>query len=291
MVLVQQRAAARGEQEACRRASTGCGSGARLGQPLLDRATKFLAADPAVAAAWLAGSLGRDEADDLSDLDLWAAVEDGHMPRVVAARHDLVARLGQPLLVQEATWNVPSGGAYLLVLYPGEAGPQQSDWYWQPRSEARIPARAPILFERVGLSRSSPAAPSPEMALARAAELATIVPTMTFIAAKKIARSETWNAIGMLRAIWLEVDELRAILEGNWDGPPHSDHRRGRLPGTPREQIDWLRAVMAGATPLLVEVSGRDDRATTALAEIERFLDLVERLLDDPDAAPRGHPA
>ncbi|HUZ01769.1 MAG TPA: hypothetical protein VMU89_15575 [Thermomicrobiaceae bacterium] len=94
-------------------------------QALLDRAVEMLAADRRVAAAWLVGSLGRDAADDLSALDLWVVVEDDHMAAIAADRRAFAARIGRPVLVQEAPRNAPPGGAYLLVLYHGEAGSQQ----------------------------------------------------------------------------------------------------------------------------------------------------------------------
>ena len=62
-----------------------------------------------------------------------------------------MAAVGSPLLILEAPQNAPAGGAYLLVLYPGQAGPQQVDWYWQPPSAARMPARCRVLFDQAGV--------------------------------------------------------------------------------------------------------------------------------------------
>ena len=47
--------------------------------------------------------------------------------------------------------NAPIGGAYLLALYGGEAGPQHVDWFWQAESMARCPDDGKVLFDRVGL--------------------------------------------------------------------------------------------------------------------------------------------
>src|SRR5437868_5689604 len=100
---------------------------------LLQRAIALLKADERVCAAWLFGSLGRGDADDLSDLDLWVVVEDEHIEEIVAARRDYVARLAEPLLMEEAPQNAPAGGGYLLALYGGDGGPHQVDWYWQAK--------------------------------------------------------------------------------------------------------------------------------------------------------------
>src|SRR5262245_11518310 len=83
---------------------------------LLTRIVELLEVDSRVGAAWLFGSRGRGTADDLSDIDLWVAVDDAHMSEVSASRRDYVARPGTPLLIEEAPQNAPTGGAYLLVL-------------------------------------------------------------------------------------------------------------------------------------------------------------------------------
>lgn len=115
---------------------------------LLQRALEVLREDRRVVAAWLFGSLGRGDADDLSDIDLWVVVSDEHMEAVHSTRREYVGSLGEPILIEEAPQNAPSGGAYLLVLYGGVAGPHQVDWYWQPQSSAFIPQDTRLLFDR-----------------------------------------------------------------------------------------------------------------------------------------------
>ena len=43
---------------------------------LLASLSASLQSDPRIHAVWFHGSFGRDEADDVSDLDLWLAVSD-----------------------------------------------------------------------------------------------------------------------------------------------------------------------------------------------------------------------
>src|SRR5437588_6286399 len=81
-------------------------------EALLQRVVALLKADERVCAAWLFGSLGRGTADDLSDLDLWVVVADERIKEIVAAQRDYVARLGEPLLIEEAPQNAPVGGSY-----------------------------------------------------------------------------------------------------------------------------------------------------------------------------------
>src|SRR5829696_2689027 len=87
---------------------------------LLEQALALLEADDRVAAAWLFGSRGRGDADALSDIDLVVVAHDAHLEALKEERRELVARLGAPLLIQDLPRNAPPGGAYLLVLYPGE---------------------------------------------------------------------------------------------------------------------------------------------------------------------------
>src|SRR5262245_25065122 len=95
---------------------------------LLQRAVTLLKADDRVVAAWLGGSFGRGSYDDLSDLDLYVVVPDEHSATINARRHEYVTRLGPPLLIQDVPQNAPPGGAWLLVLYNGSAGPLEIDW-------------------------------------------------------------------------------------------------------------------------------------------------------------------
>src|SRR5205823_6035595 len=98
-------------------------------EALLQRVVEVLQADQRVVAAWLFGSRGRHTPDALSDTDLWVAVKDEHIEVFKAERQSYVALPGQPVLLLEAPGNAPARGAYLMALYPGQAGVHQVDWY------------------------------------------------------------------------------------------------------------------------------------------------------------------
>ena len=112
-----------------------------------------LEADERVDAAWLFGSLGRDDADELSDVDLFVIVNDTDFDTFVARRYDFLAQVAQPVLILEAPQNWPPGGVYNMALYPGTSGPHQVDCYWVRRSAARLPTETRLLFDRIGLPR------------------------------------------------------------------------------------------------------------------------------------------
>lgn len=136
---------------------------------LLRRIRQGLEADPRVSAAWLEGSCGRGDHDALSDLDLAVVVSDSAMAAVAggparplsypnvagSARARWVAQFAEPLLLLEAPQNARPGGAFLTTFFRGEAGPQQVDWQWLPRSTARRPRDSLLLFDRVGVPHES----------------------------------------------------------------------------------------------------------------------------------------
>jgi predicted nucleotidyltransferase len=107
--------------------------------------------DKRIVAAWLFGSLGRDDADELSDIDIWVVVADEHIQDVIDHRQQYVARIKKPAFYVEAPQNAPQDGGYLMAYYNTRTGPHQIDWYWQPQSLAYIPAETVVLFDRIGL--------------------------------------------------------------------------------------------------------------------------------------------
>ena len=120
---------------------------------LLRRIDAVLRSDYRVRAAWVTGSAGRGEDDALSDIDLFIAVADDAIGKFVENRRAHAARPGRPVLLMDNFANAPIGGAYLLALYEGRAGPQHVDWFWQPESETRRPEQAHTLFDRAELRR------------------------------------------------------------------------------------------------------------------------------------------
>lgn len=162
----------------------------------LARIVRELQQDERVAAAWLAGSFGRGEADEWSDLDLHVAVADADYAAFLNERADLYRRVGDPLLVQaEMASNSVNGGRFQLVLY---AGCINVDWNIGPLSLATRPAAARVLFEH----RIVPlATPAPITALERgekAAHWLVFFWAMAPIAIKYVGRTETRPAAGQI---------------------------------------------------------------------------------------------
>lgn len=115
---------------------------------LLSSLIRQLEADDRVRAAWLAGSLGRGDADDLSDIDLWLAVSDDLVAEVVANPVAWVRARCDADLAFSIPRNAAAGGAYVFSLVRCPHGLQQVDWYWAPAKSAERPKATAVLFER-----------------------------------------------------------------------------------------------------------------------------------------------
>lgn len=66
----------------------------RVHTPLITKIKKVLEQDRRVVAAWLEGSIARDEEDDFSDIDLWIAVQDAAFDSFMDDREKFAVQLG-----------------------------------------------------------------------------------------------------------------------------------------------------------------------------------------------------
>ena len=219
---------------------------------LLSYIEAIIRSDGRVSAAWVSGSTARGEDDALSDLDLYIVVADNAIDDFVDNRRVHAARPARPVLLMENLANAPTGGAYLLALYEGEAGPQHVDWFWLPESEARLPDQATVLFDRAGLSRESstsgtmhrpsgpPLGPNPPLADLLEHKIAFFW-AMSVIVAKHIARRNGETVARMTRVVAGDAGggcgpvRLQCVAPGGTrsDGcRPRSSLRAGAATGT-----------------------------------------------------------
>lgn len=188
---------------------------------LLDRRLAMRAAllDAIAAAAprrgatalHLLGSLGRQTADALSDVDVWLTFPDDVIDAVLRDRHDLYREVGDLLLTHEATGNRPLGGVYALALYQTPAGPMQVDWYLAPQRTSRVVPQAAVVFERVAVPRGAwrlDTAAQQEEALA---ERVSWLTCMLFVAIKVIVRGEQLDVLGFLARAYRDVQETHRL--------------------------------------------------------------------------------
>jgi len=260
-------------------------------EALLQRAVEVLQADQRVVAAWLFGSRGRHTPDALSDTDLWVVVEDEQIETICQERQYYVTQLGQPVLLLEAPGNAPARGAYLMALYPGQAGVHQVDWYWQRQSDASLPRHAEPLFDRGEIPQDSrpeqldppgtpPPLTKPERA-ERATQLSSYFWVMSNIAVKSVLRHQSWSAVSTIEMLRGLVDEVKQLVGLSITRKGQEEWRTSVLPPVvPREQIAMLRETaqaMERLTPEIEAVGGHVQSA--AIAYVYDFFDLADVLL------------
>ena len=121
---------------------------------LLASLTAFWQGDARIRTAFLWGSFGRGEADDLSDLDPWLLVAGDAAPSIEPVLRQYAEQTG---CLVSAAENIPqyapSGGGYVGFLHEGRHGLLQVDCYWQPVSVPLPEAEYAVLFDRQAEAR------------------------------------------------------------------------------------------------------------------------------------------
>ncbi len=249
---------------------------------LLQRAQTVLEQDARVSAAWLFGSLGRGDADDLSDIDLFIIVADEHQAEMVANRYAYMVQLGEPLLILEAPQNWPPGAVYNMALYLGASGPHQVDWYWQRQSAARVPTEIQLLLDRVNLPQAdgptrfdyAPVPPRPPEEVATQDVNSFWV--MLLIAAKYIVRTTGKARTDMLQ--W-PLRPLRAVAQ--FVGQPAPLSTAPELsPADPAAKLSVLRTYAAVMETLMPQVVTHGGRVPIAIVpQAYRYLAFIEAIV------------
>ena len=248
-------------------------------EALLERIVTRIREDKRIVAAWLTGSLGREQGDDLSDIDLWIAVSDNYSRFVVSGRREFVQRVEAPLLIKEAPQNAPQDGGYLLTLYSGACGPHQVDWYWQPQGKAVLPIEAKVLFDLVGIPQEAAAEISAAERASMVTDRVAFFWAMSAIAAKKVARKQLWVALSIIAMVQNTLTEVRQYLgrTGLPEAQPYTP------PCSPEEQLQLLCKLaqeMQTLNPELLRMGS--DTSEMAAGQVMCYFDLVATLLNEP---------
>jgi hypothetical protein len=183
------------------------------------------AADPRFVAGWLIGSLGREDGDAVSDIDLCLVVADAEsadlcesMPSIRAgaslARLALIRRFGDPAVIHENHQNAPAGGAFVAVLYAESA--LVVDWTLIPASTAQRPPATKLLFDKIGIPDQPPTpSESEEVRAHKAAEQVAFFWMMAAVTAKYMIRRETVAVQWMLDMLYRTVAEIERLVHGD----------------------------------------------------------------------------
>ena len=247
---------------------------------LLRRIQQVVEQDDRIVAAWLFGSLGRGEADALSDIDIFVTVSEAYSKTMIAERYEFMARAGELALVQEAPQNAPPEGAYNMALYVGAHGPQQVDWYWQAQSAARIPRQTITLLDRAGLPRSEgptqfTAQTAPERTPLEAIHQAVnFFWVMLLITAKYAARSPQEDRMGLLKYVLAPLRQVQEFV-----GVSPSAASGEVLVPSPAEKLRLLRELAAQMEVLMPEVTAAGVKVSGEIvAQARLYLNFIEAI-------------
>ena len=187
-------------------------------EQLVERLAELLARDARFPAAWLYGSLGRGDADAMSDIDLAlivteeAAPEICRRPWMTAAqttpeRLALFRLFGEPALIHENHHNASPGGTFTCTIYAGSG--LTVDWMLRLLPDALRPANTLLLFDKVGIPLGPPAVFTPPSKSAEElAELCAFFWMMASVTAKYIYRQDQTFVIAWLGRLVEMVEEV-----------------------------------------------------------------------------------
>ena len=226
---------------------------------LLTRIVTELSNDERIVAAWLTGSYGRNESDEVSDLDLKIVVAQPYSktlcarqnqvsPETTSERLELFSKFGKPALIHENNHNAPENGTFTFVLYSGSA--VMIDWVLMPQQNAERPRQSLLLFDKGNLPVSAPPAPED-------------------LEESKKTVAEQWVFFWMMSAVTVKYivrEDLVFVQE--W-----LEHLHGMVRETERriQRIPWLDAYVRGAVSKL---------QPTREKQIESLKQLCRRMQD-----------
>jgi len=253
---------------------------------LLTRISETLSKDERFIAGWLTGSISRNEADSLSDIDLKLVVSDKYSAslctrleqvsaRTSPERYALFSQFGRPALIHENNNNAPDGGTFTLVLYAESA--VMIDWVLMPQIKATRPFQSLLLFEKTAI----PMEPTPrpedlEQSKKYVAEQWAFFWMMTAVTIKYIHRDD-----GVFAAEWIEhLHGLIHEIDRRLNGQPWS-YTRGslsKLQPTREKQLESIRELcnrVQGLKSRVTKFTGSEP--SIPLAEIETLFSLAKK--------------
>jgi predicted nucleotidyltransferase len=247
---------------------------------LLAQITAQLSEDERFVAAWLTGSIARNESDSLSDIDLSVVVADAHSPslctrleqvsaRTSPERYTLFRQFGEPALIHENNNNAPEGGTFTAVMYAQSA--LRIDWILVHQSKAIRPIQSRLLFERIFIPlATSPEPEDLEQNRKYVAEQWAFFWLMIVTTIKYIHRGD-----GVFAAEWIEYfHRLIHEMERRMNREPWKYVRgsRSQLQPTREKQLESIRelcARMLALKPRVTEFIGSEPM--TPALEVEKL--------------------
>ncbi len=252
---------------------------------LLRRIVESLRGDERFVAAWLGGSLGRGDADAVSDIDLSAVVSYAHSQALCARdaaagaqpsteRLELFREFGQPIIVHENNNNAPDGGTFTFVLYYPPA--LMVDWTLIPHSSARRPTHSLLLFDQAAIPAAPASEPeSPEQRARMASDAMAFFWMMAAVTAKYVVRGDDVFVTCWLEELLRLLREVKRLVAG--EAPLHRHGSLGVLECTRPGQTRTLLQLCDEMSELLPRVAALGYTVVPSpKAAIEALLSLRE---------------
>ena len=260
----------------------------------LSEVVTTLSNDDRFVAAWLTGSLSRNEADSLSDIDLSLVVSEQYSSSLCRRlgqvstetspeRLSLFSQFGLPALIHENNNNAPEGGTFTFVMYSKSA--IMVDWVLIPQAKAERPFLSKLLFDKGNIPVSVPSQPETlEYRKKAIAEQWAFFWMMTAITIKYIHRKD-----GVFAVTWIEhLQSISRNIERWLNGEPWTYHRGSfsQLQTTPEKQIESLKQLCQKMEKLHSTVSEfTGSNLLMPLVEIEVLFSFV----NDPQSKIKNH--
>jgi len=252
---------------------------------LLTRIVTDLSNDERFVAAWLTGSYGRNESDEVSDLDIKIVVAQPHSealcarqdqvsPETTQGRFELFSKFGKPALIHENNNNAPENGTFTFVLYSSSA--IMIDWVLMPQLNVERPFQSLLLFDKGNVPVSSPPVPEElEESQKRVAEQWAFFWMMTAITMKYIIREDDVFVIHWLENLHRITQDIeRRISRQPWNYVPRS---LSQAQTTRQKQLDTIRQLCTRMQELKPGVAKfTESEPLMPITEIETLFSLTK---------------
>lgn len=251
---------------------------------LLSEVITRLSGDERFVAAWLTGSYGRNNADELSDLDITLVVAEPYSGalcdrpeqvshRTSEERFALFSQFGVSALIHENNHNAPESGTFTLVMYAGSA--VTVDWILVPLSKAKRPHESRLLFDKAGIPIAPPPEPEElEQSKKHVAERWAFFWMMAAITIKYLIRKDHVFVTEWLEYLHGLVQDIeRRVRREPWK---YTRGSLSQLQPTWEQQIDSIRRLCQKLEALAPQVERFSETSLALpLEEIERLIALA----------------
>ena len=248
-------------------------------EALLQSLLASFQAEEHIHAAWLWGSFGRGEADDLSDLDPWLIVSDDAVAEMGSLVRRFAENTGNFIFGSEDPQNGPPGGGSFGSLHAGRHGLLHLDCYWEPVSSlVSVPDRA-VLLNRLGavpnLSHSAASPGGAESTRTQTEDQLGFAWLMFSIAAKALARDPA-SDLGLMLYPRPGLEDAAARL----GYPTLLTAEDWAVPEEPLAKVERLRHLVSKTEHLRRIANAQGNTLSPLYAPcLRRYLDLVAGVL------------